>query len=65
MNSNPTSAAAEKAPGVKTSADLSVKRPSVNEVLDMFKKGNRDAKAAYLKIKDVEGDIPEIVAALE
>ena len=37
------------------------KRQSVDEVLDMFKKGNRDLRQAYGKIKEIEKEIPDIV----
>ena len=41
------------------------KRQSVEEVIDMFKRGNRDLHDAYRKIKETEKEIPDIVASLE
>jgi hypothetical protein len=42
------------------------RRPSVEEVLNQFRQGNRDVNQAYNTIKRVEKEsIPEILAALE
>ena len=37
----------------------------MEEILEMFKKGNRDANEAYARVKDHEVEIPKIVEALE